>query len=47
LMKVIQEFVYGTVLAYVFFKWYRKEKKKEDNEEAAVDIQTLRPLPSR
>jgi putative membrane protein len=46
LMKVIQEFVYGTVLAYVFFKWYRKEKKKEDNEETAVDNHTLHPLPS-
>jgi putative membrane protein len=46
LMKVIQEFVYGTVLAYVFFKWYRKEKKKEDNEETAVDTHTLQPLPS-
>jgi putative membrane protein len=49
LMKVIQEFVYGTVLAYVFFKWYRKEKTKEDsevNEETAVDIQTLHPLSS-
>jgi putative membrane protein len=46
LMKVIQEFVYGTVLAYVFFKWYRKEKKKEDNEETAVETHTLQPLPS-
>jgi putative membrane protein len=45
LMKIIQEIVYGTALAYVFFKWYHKEKKADD-EQASVDNQTLRPLPS-
>jgi len=35
LMKIIQEIVYGVVLAQVFFKWYRKDaaegKKQEEN----------------
>ncbi len=29
-MKIIQEIVYGTCLAYIFFKWYRKERRTED-----------------
>jgi putative membrane protein len=32
LMKIIQEIVYGSVLAYVFFKWYRRERLTEDDE---------------
>jgi putative membrane protein len=32
LMKIIQEIVYGSVLAYVFFKWYRRERLKEHDE---------------
>lgn len=29
-MKIIQEIVYGCVLAYSFMKWYRKERREED-----------------
>jgi putative membrane protein len=29
-MKIMQEIVYGVVLAYVFFSWYRKERGQED-----------------
>ncbi|MGM0873526.1 MAG: cytochrome c oxidase assembly factor CtaG [Bacillota bacterium] len=30
LMKIIQEIVYGTILAYIFFEWARKERKKDE-----------------
>jgi len=30
-MKIIQEIVYGVVLAYTFFKWYRRERGAEDD----------------
>lgn len=30
LMKIIQEIVYGTALAYIFFRWYRSERQKDD-----------------
>jgi putative membrane protein len=29
-MKILQEIVYGSVLAYCFMKWYRKERREED-----------------
>ncbi|UOQ94008.1 cytochrome c oxidase assembly protein [Halobacillus shinanisalinarum] len=29
IMKVVQEFSYGTVIAYVFFKWARLERAKD------------------
>jgi putative membrane protein len=29
-MKIIQEIVYGFVLAYSFMKWYRMERREED-----------------
>jgi putative membrane protein len=29
-MKIIQEIVYGSVLAYSFMKWYRRERREED-----------------
>jgi putative membrane protein len=32
LMKIIQEIVYGSVLAYVFFKWYRRDRLTEHDE---------------
>ncbi|MEH7252756.1 cytochrome c oxidase assembly factor CtaG [Neobacillus niacini] len=39
LMKIIQEIVYGVILAHVFFEWYRK-----DQAEAAKEItSTLKP----
>lgn len=33
LMKIIQEVVYGFVLAQVFYKWYRKEQEQETDAE--------------
>ncbi|MHC0037299.1 cytochrome c oxidase assembly factor CtaG [Pseudoneobacillus sp. C159] len=33
LMKVIQEIVYGVVLGYIFFSWYRKEQKDSIDEQ--------------
>ncbi len=29
LMKLLQEGSYGSVLAYIFFRWYRKEREKD------------------
>jgi putative membrane protein len=29
-MKIIQEIVYGTILAYIFFQWARKERQKDE-----------------
>lgn len=29
IMKVVQEFVYGTMIGYIFFKWARKERLNE------------------
>ncbi|WP_261302761.1 cytochrome c oxidase assembly protein [Paenibacillus andongensis] len=31
LMKIIQEVVYGATLAYIFFRWYRRERKEDDD----------------
>ncbi|WP_260115434.1 cytochrome c oxidase assembly protein [Paenibacillus hexagrammi] len=31
IMKIIQEIVYGSVLAFIFFRWYRRERKQEDD----------------
>jgi putative membrane protein len=39
LMKIIQEIVYGVVLAHVFFEWYRKDQ--EDSKVEAA--QTFKP----
>ncbi|MEI7025810.1 cytochrome c oxidase assembly factor CtaG [Paenibacillus sp. y28] len=30
IMKVMQEIIYGSALAYVFFNWYRKEKHDDE-----------------
>ena len=32
IMKIIQEIVYGVILAYVFFEWARKERQKDELE---------------
>lgn len=32
LMKIIQELVYGSILAYVFFQWASKERQKDELE---------------
>ncbi|ULL19172.1 cytochrome C oxidase assembly protein [Paenibacillus sp. H1-7] len=33
IMKIVQEIVYGAALAYTFFRWYRMERKKDEEEE--------------
>jgi putative membrane protein len=40
IMKIVQEIVYGIALAYVFFRWYRRERKEEDEEELASENYT-------
>ncbi len=32
LMKIIQEIVYGSILAYIFFQWARREREKDEME---------------
>lgn len=32
IMKIVQEIVYGSVLAFIFFRWYRRERKEENDE---------------
>ncbi|WP_026692163.1 cytochrome c oxidase assembly factor CtaG [Peribacillus kribbensis] len=32
IMKIIQEIVYGSMLGYIFFDWYKKENKKSSEE---------------
>jgi putative membrane protein len=39
LMKIIQEIVYGVILAHVFFEWYRKDQADSEKELQ----QTLKP----
>jgi putative membrane protein len=36
-MKIIQEIVYGIALGYTFFRWYRKERKQEEEEDLAME----------
>ncbi|KZZ82981.1 cytochrome c oxidase assembly factor CtaG [Bacillus sp. SJS] len=36
LMKIIQEAVYGTILGYIFFKWVRIEREKDNRELQAI-----------
>ncbi|WP_019414672.1 cytochrome c oxidase assembly protein [Paenisporosarcina sp. TG20] len=38
IMKVVQEFVYGTMIGYIFFKWARKERLND------VDVLPSNPL---
>ncbi|OCT11226.1 cytochrome C oxidase assembly protein [Paenibacillus pectinilyticus] len=38
IMKVLQEIIYASTLAYIFFRWYRRERKDEDE---------LDPIPSQ
>ncbi|MED4599922.1 cytochrome c oxidase assembly protein [Paenibacillus validus] len=37
IMKIVQEIVYGMALGYTFYRWYRRERKREDEEEFADD----------
>lgn len=36
LMKLIQEAVYSSILAYTFFRWYKKEREKDQIEFANI-----------
>jgi putative membrane protein len=42
-MKIIQEIVYGVVLAYTFFSWYNSEQEKEKEELALYRQQHPQP----
>ncbi|GIP34826.1 cytochrome c oxidase assembly protein [Paenibacillus sp. J2TS4] len=42
-MKIMQEIVYGIVLAYSFFEWYRSERKKEEQLDLDM-MEALRPM---
>ena len=37
LMKIFQEIVYGVTLAYIFFKWYNREKREDYDEQVTMD----------
>ncbi|MCZ8514102.1 cytochrome c oxidase assembly protein [Paenibacillus filicis] len=43
IMKIIQEIVYGVALAHTFFKWYRTERKKEEEEDLLPNSAYLHP----
>jgi putative membrane protein len=48
LMKFIQEFIFASMLAYVFYHWYKQENRENDQEEAegaALSNSTLNPPP--
>lgn len=36
IMKIIQEIVYGYILALIFFSWYRKEQEEAESEKSHV-----------
>ncbi|MBM4764061.1 cytochrome c oxidase assembly factor CtaG [Bacillus sp. B15-48] len=46
IMKIIQEIVYGAVLTYTFYSWYRSERKKEKEELSLYRQQHIQPQPS-
>ncbi len=33
IMKIVQEIVYGFALGYTFFRWYRRERKRDEEED--------------
>ncbi|OXM84980.1 cytochrome C oxidase assembly protein [Paenibacillus rigui] len=37
IMKIVQEIVYGIALAYTFFRWYRTERKKDEEEDLLME----------
>ncbi|NLS88275.1 cytochrome c oxidase assembly factor CtaG [Bacillus subtilis] len=41
MMKIIQEIVYGTFLAIIFFQWVKKEREKDGQEEPPYIQQTI------
>ncbi|MNJ62202.1 Cytochrome c oxidase caa3 assembly factor [compost metagenome] len=38
LMKFIQEIIFASMLAYVFFQWYRQENKEDEEDELIADV---------
>lgn len=42
-MKIMQEIVYGIVLAYSFFEWFRSERKKEEQMDRDL-LESLQPM---
>jgi putative membrane protein len=36
IMKLVQEVMYGSILAYVFFQWFRKERDAEEDASPAL-----------
>lgn len=46
LMKLMQEASYGSILAYTFFRWYRRERAKDASLDVRPDMQmTILPRP--
>jgi putative membrane protein len=41
IMKVIQELVYGTMLAYIFFQWAKQEREKDDIELQSSEVSRI------
>ncbi|SDD79165.1 putative membrane protein [Paenibacillus sp. UNCCL117] len=37
IMKIVQEIVYGIALGYTFFRWYRRERKRDEEEDLGSD----------
>lgn len=42
LMKIIQEIVYGTILAYIFFQWARKEREKDQQDYKEFPLEPIK-----
>ncbi|MCC2684528.1 MAG: hypothetical protein K0R75_1427 [Paenibacillaceae bacterium] len=40
-MKIMQEIVYGTVIGFIFFRWFNMEKRKEAEEEEELERAAL------
>jgi putative membrane protein len=39
IMKIMQEIVYGTVIGFIFFRWFNTEKRKEKEEEEKEELE--------
>lgn len=38
LMKIMQEIIFGSILAYIFFNWYREEQEAEKEEQEKMNL---------
>ncbi|MFC5446945.1 cytochrome c oxidase assembly protein [Paenibacillus aestuarii] len=43
IMKVLQEVIYGGTLAYIFFRWYRRERNEEEDLDAIHTHDNMNP----